>query len=188
MSTYARTCGYVRPLKRLLEGVQYAALADAGADPIYVESKDETLADAILQLQPGDTIAVFRLHVLAPPKKTTVDRPRDAIWDAVDQIKAKKAIIFEVDTGRKSTTDDALRAMIRDAIDMLTSGGRAAAGRENGKKSRGRDPIPFTDAEVEQARNAWFSRQHRTNDDAVRASPKHWTRARSFEKFGPSGR
>jgi hypothetical protein len=185
MSTYAKIWGYVRPHRLLLADAQRHALKAAGADPIFIESKDEGLEDVVNQvIQRGDTLAVYSLHVLAPPRKLTTDKPREKLWETVDRIDAKGVTILEVETGRTSKQPADLRAMIRDAIETMTSASRRA----NGRKSLGRPKIEFTEAEIELARIAWRSMDHRTNGDAIRASPEKWEYWRSMKMFGPSGR
>jgi hypothetical protein len=178
--------GYVRPLPRLTEARQRAALAVCRV--VYVESKAETLADLIGSLRKGDVVAVVWLHVLAAPRTTYKDKPRDALWTAIQQIEAKGAAIFEVETGRHTATKSERDGMIRDAIEHLTSAGRAAAGRKNGRKSKGRPPLTFPTEIVERARVAWFDLRHATNEDAVAAGPKGWSMSRYYKQFGPSGR
>jgi hypothetical protein len=183
MSSKENIRGYVRPkMPRLSEVAQQSAVAGAGV--VYTESKDETLADAIQSLRRGDVLVVHSLIVLAPPKSRTTDKPRAGLWDNIAAVEAQGATILEVQTGRSSAIPTARDAMIRDAIEALATGGR----RENGRLSKGRPPIEFTAAEIEQAKAAWFDLRHRTNADAIRASPARWTMDRSFKEFGPSGR
>jgi hypothetical protein len=178
--------GYVRPLPRLTEARQRAALSVCRI--VYVESKTETLADLIATLRKGDVVAVVWLHVLAAPRTTYKDKPRDALWTAIEQIEAKGASIFEVETQRHTATKVERDGMIREAIEHLTSAGRAAAGRRNGAKSKGRPAKVFAPEIVERARVVWKSLDYDTNDDAVKAGPKGWAMSRYYKTFGPSGR
>jgi hypothetical protein len=178
--------GYVRPLPRLTEARQRAALSVCRI--VYVESKTETLADLIGSLRKGDVVAVVWLHVLAAPRTTYKDKPRDALWTAIEQIEAKGASIFEVETSRSTSIKSERDGMIRDAIEHLTSAGRAAAGRKNGRKSTGRPAKVFPPDVIERARVAWFDLRHRTNEDAVAAGPKGWSMSRYYKQFGRSGR
>lgn len=179
--------GYIRPLPRLTEAGQRAKLTAAGCGSIYVEAPQETLADLIASLRKGDTVCVVHLHVLAAPRRTTKDKPRDALWDAVIAIEAKGASILEVETGRATSNKFDRDGMIRDAIEHLTSAGRAAAGRRNGKKSKGRPPRDVS-GEIDAARVAWFDLRHAVNEDAQAAGPKGWSLSRYYKTFGPSGR
>ncbi|MFM2422179.1 MAG: hypothetical protein RL291_709 [Pseudomonadota bacterium] len=178
--------GYVRPLPRLTEARQRAALLLCRV--LYVESKTETLADLIATLRKGDVVAVVWLHVLAAPRTTYRDKPRDALWLAIEQIEAKGASIFEVETQRHTATKSERDGMIRDAIEHLTSAGRAAAGKRNGAKSKGRPAKVFAPEVIEAARIAWFDLRHRTNVVAVKAGPKGWSMSRYYKQFGQSGR
>jgi len=178
--------GYIRPLKRLPEDRQRKALAVCGV--VYVESKTETLADFIATLRKGDVVAVVWMHVLAAPRTTYKDKPRDALWTAIEQIETRGASIFELETGRSSSLKSERDGMIRDAIEHLTSAGRAAAGKRNGAKSKGRPAKVFEPEIVERARVAWFDLRHAKNEDAVTAGPKGWSMSRYYKQFGPSGR
>lgn len=180
--------GYIRPLPRLTEAGQRVKLATAGCASIYVEGAGETLADAIAGLRRGDTLAVVWLHVLAPSRKSYRDRPRQALWAAVRAIEARGASILETETGRSSAVPAERDDMMQDAIEHLTSAGRAAAGRRNGRKSKGRPPVEYTEDVVERARGVWYDLRHDTNTAAVAAGPDGWTLSRYYRQFGPSGR
>jgi hypothetical protein len=180
--------GYIRPLPRFASSGQQEALLAYGVHPdrICVEGHNgETLDGCIRLLRPGDVLAVRHLHLLAPPKLRTVDKPRRDLWAAVREIEARGASIFEVSAHRSSLKRDERDAMIADAIEALTHAGRSP---RKGRPQPGRPPLEFSEKEVEQARRAWFDIRHRTNDDALRASPKGWTKQRSYDEFGPSGR
>jgi hypothetical protein len=178
--------GYVRPLPRLTEARQRAALFVCRV--LYVEGKTETLADLIATLRKGDVVAVVWLHVLASPRTTYKDKPRDALWTAIEQIEAKGASVFEVETARSTSIKSERDGMIREAIEHLTSAGRAAAGKRNGKQSKGRPAKVFAPEIVERARVAWFDLRRGTNEDAKAAGPAGWSLSRYYKQFGPSGR
>jgi hypothetical protein len=110
------------------------------------------------------------------------------LWLAIEQIEARNASIFEVETQRSSSIKSERDGMIREAIEHLTSAGRAAAGKRNGKQSKGRPAKVFAAEVIEAARIAWFDLRHRTNTDAVRAGPKGWSMSRYYKQFGQSGR
>lgn len=187
ISTARHLRGYVRPLPRLTAAGQEAGLAAHGVatDKVYVEGRgDETLAALIRSLRKGEVVAIMRLHILAPPKLRTADRPRRELWAAIRAIEAKGASVFEVESGRSTATKSERDDMIADAIEALTHSGRSPRRRDGA----GRPPKVFTPEQTEQARVAWFSLQHRTNKAAIQASPKGWTMTRSYQVFGPSGR
>jgi ketopantoate hydroxymethyltransferase len=105
------------------------------------------------------------------------------LWTAIQLIEAKGAHVIEVESGR-STADRADRdAMIADAIEALTHSGRSPRRRDGA----GRPAMDVEDTK-EAARVAWFSREHRTNADAIRAGPAKWKEWRYYRNFGPSGR
>lgn len=187
ISTTKHIRGYVRPLPRLTVAGQADVLMRHGVTEakIYTEGKDGETFDALVRsLRKGESVAVMRLHVFAPPKLRTADRPRRALWDAIKRIEAKGATVFEVETGRCTATKADRDDMIADAIEHLTHSGRSPRRRDGA----GRPPKMFTDAQIEQARRAWFDLRHRTNKAAIAASPKGWAMTRSYKTFGPSGR
>jgi hypothetical protein len=100
----------------------------------------------------------------------------------------KAALLLPVSPSNFFATRGDRDGMIRDAIEHLTSAGRAAAGRRNGQKSAGRPAMKFDDAVTEQARIAWFDLRHGTNAAAIRAGPAGWVQTRYYRVFGPSGR
>lgn len=158
-----------------------------GCGEVYVEGR-EALADFIGSLRKGDTAVVVWLHVLAPPRKTTNARPRDELWDAITRIEAKGATILEVETSRHSAIKADRDGMIRDAIEALTSAGRARASRENGRKSAGRPPHAIDPKERKQAASVWHDVRYPSDQAAIAAGPKSWTRYRYEKQFGKSGR
>lgn len=180
--------GYVRKMPRLTESGQTARLTAAGCSTLFVEGEGETLADAISGLRRGDVLAVVWAHVLTPPRKSYRDKPRDALWTAIRAIEKRGATIFEVETGRSTSIQAERDGIIRDAIEHLTSAGRAAAGRKNGRKSKGRPVDEVEPDEIERARVAWFDLRHETNEAARLAGPAGWSDYRYRKHFGPSGR
>lgn len=190
ISAKAKHRGYIRPLPRYTRAAQEAALSLL-CGVIYVEGEgSETLDEAVRSLRRGDVLVVQHMHLLAEPKRTTADKPRASLWSAIEAIETKGASILEADTGRSSLVRGQRDGMIADAIETLTRSGRALSRRKaqaNGRKG-GRPPIEWTEAQIEQARRAWFDLRHPTNAAALRASPKGWTMARSYRTFGASGR
>ena len=184
ISTTRHLRGYVRPLARLTRAGQLAALG-LNRDQVYVEGENAETLDALIRsLRKGEAVAVVRLHILAPPKLRTADRPRRALWAAIKAIEAKGASIIEVESGRSTATKSERDDMIADAIEALTHSGRSPRRRDGA----GRPPKVFSVEQVEQARVAWFDLRHRTNKAAIDASPKGWSMTRSYKSFGPSGR
>jgi hypothetical protein len=180
--------GYVRPLSRFSAAGQIAGLAEHGVprERVYVEGDGPETLDALIRsLRRGEAVAVVRLHVLAPPKLRTADRPRLALWAAIRAIEARGAHIIEVDSGRSTATKAERDDMIADAIEALTHAGRAPRSRDQS----GRPPKTFPPEVVERARAVWFDLvRHRTNADAVQAGPQGWAMTRYYRTFGPSGR
>lgn len=179
--------GYVRPLGRFTTAGQLARLAEHGLsrDRIYVEGDGpETLDGLIRALRRGEAVLVVKLHVLAPPKMRTADRPRRALWDAIKRIEAKGAHIIEVDSNRSTALKPDRDDMIADAIEALTHAGRAPRSRDGA----GRPPKKFTAEQINAARIAWFDIRHKTNAQAIAEGPKGFSLSRYYKTFGPSGR
>ena len=179
--------GYVRHLLRFAASGQETVLIAYGVPPnrIFIEGRGgETLEACIQLLRPGNVLAVRHLHLLAPAKSSTNDKPRRALWAALKAIREKKASVYEVSTARNSLNPDERDDMIADAIEALTHAGRSP------RKGHlpGRPAFTYSEKQIDQARRAWFDIRHRTNSDAIRASPKGWTAQRSYDEFGPSGR
>lgn len=149
---------------------------------------DVDLADFIGSLRKRDVAVVVWLHVLASPRKTTSVRPRDELWKAIRAIEARGATIFEVNTCRHSATLSERDGMIQDAIEHITSAGRAAASQKNGEKSRGRAPDVIDEGERKRALAVWHDVRFVSNAQAIAAGPKGWTHYRYNKLFGPSGR
>lgn len=182
---------YIRDLPRLKASGQLKRVEGCGA--VHVEGRKasggaETLADFIASLRKYDIAVVVWLHVLAPPRTTTNARPRDEMWDAITRIEAKGASIWEVETCRHSVTKVDRDGMIRDAIEALTSAGRARASRANGRKSAGRPSHEIDPKEREQAASVWHDVRYPSDQAAIAAGPKSWTRYRYEKQFGKSGR
>jgi len=166
---------------------QLARLAEYGLsrDRIYVEGDGPETLDAMIKaLRKGESVIVVRLHILAPPKLRTADRPRRALWDAIKRIEAKGCAIVEVDSNRSTALKLDRDDMIADAIEALTHAGRAPRSRDGA----GRPPKQFTPDQIEQAKAAWFDLRHKTNTVAVTAGPKGFSLTRYYKTFGPSGR
>lgn len=186
ISTARHLRGYVRPLARLTVAGQVEALNRFGIvrERIYVEGAGPESLEAMTRaLRKGEAVAVVRLHILAPPKLRTIDRPRRELWAAIQAIEAKGAHIIEVDSGRSTSSKSERDDMIADAIEALTHAGRSPRRRDGA----GRPPMDVDDTK-EAARVVWFSREYRTNADAIRAGPAKWKEWRYYRNFGPSGR
>ncbi len=185
--------GYVRHLPRVPGHLQAAKLRDHGLSDgnIYTEGEDgASLSGMIRALRSGDVVAVTQLHLLAPPKAKTSDRPRVALWSGLRNIEAKGASIIEVDTGRRSWIPAERDDMLLDAIEKITHSGRTPRKRD----VPGRPPVAFSAADIEFARREWFDLRHKTNGAALKAIKRKvpkWTLSRCYDKalgFGPSGR
>ena len=185
--------GYVRHLPRVPGHLQAEKLRAFGLSDVAIYTEGDGgagIVALIRALRRGEAVAVTQLHLLAPPKNKTSDRPRLALWNAIHDIEAKGASIIEVDSGRHTAILAQRDAMIREAIEKITHSGRSPRKRD----VPGRPPAEYSDAELEFARREWFDLRHRTNGAALKAIKRKlpkWTLARCYDKatgFGPSGR
>lgn len=171
--------GYIRPLKRYAEAGQRESLEGIGCERIYVEGADqETLAETIKSLRKGDVLAVYRLFLLAEPRRVTKDRPRRSLFKNLRAVEAKGATVLETDTGRTSTSHR--DCILFDAIERLS--GNVSA--ENGAQSAGRPPKVFTEEQLAAAKAAWESIKYRTVADAVAQFPEGFSQARAYALWG----
>ncbi len=186
--------GYVRPLKRLTEEGQIRALIEAGVPErsIQVEGRDgESLAVTVKAARKGDVLTVRRLRVLAEPKKSTKDVPRNTLRDTLIELRTKGVVIHETDTGVQITCAPEEIEAIAGAFNDLASGG------DTGSKKQGRPPkIPWAMPEdKDNAKLMWESAKYVTADDAVAAindkffakSKTKLTRANAYYLFGKRG-
>lgn len=174
--------GLVRDHPRLRASGQKRILEAAGFDPIYELGKDCTIEDAVKSMRPGNTAGVLRLWVLADLKRGRKGGARQALYTAIDAIEARGAVIEEVESGRVTSDPKQRDAMIREAAEAVTRGGRGLASVKN--LPRGRKALEFSPATVEQARGVWESRRHKTWDDVKAALPKGFTVHRAYRMFG----
>ena len=158
-------------------------LEQHGFDPIYELGKACSLEEALRSFRPGNIAGVTRLHVLTDPKVGKKKGQRLALYAAVDTIENQGAIIEEVDTGRLSSDRKQRDAMIREAAEIVTKGGRGLKSAENGLKG-GRPKKKFTDAETGEARRVWENRKIKTWTDARAKLPRGFSTARAYKLFG----
>jgi hypothetical protein len=164
--------GYVQALPRSTAEAQERALRAAGFERIVVEGKNETRADLIEMLRPGDVVGVTQMHVLAKKKTSNHDIPRDSLKAAIKEITEKRATIYETATGLHSKDPASRDEMIFAAFEHIASAGRSAAGKRNGGKSLGRPGRNWTEEQLKAMDEHWFSLKHRSNETAVRAINK----------------
>lgn len=179
------TRGYVRHMTRITADSQAEKLRSHGVpnDKIYTEGNGEESLDALIRsARKGEVIAVTRMHVLAPPKGKTSDRPRVALWKALHAIEAKGAAILEVETGRSTAASNAERdEMIADAIEQITHSGRSPRKRD----TPGRPPVMFSPEDIEKARIVWADRGIATWGEVRERLPNGFSTWRAYKMFGP---
>lgn len=174
--------GMVRDFPRFRAATQKRMLEAREFDPIYTLNKDISFEDAVKSLRAGNVCGVARLWILADPKKRRKGGMRQALYDAVDAIEERGAIIEEVDSGRVSTNKSQRDAMIREAAEVVTRGGQAAKSAKNLPK--GRKAVEFAPEVYEKAKSAWESRKYKTWDDVAKALPPGFTVYRAHKLWG----
>jgi hypothetical protein len=75
--------------------------------------------------------------------------------------------------------------MIREAVSSLRKSGKPLP--EMGR-GRGRPKMEWSDDQLMQAKEAWFSRDYSTNIAAAKGMPKGFGARRAWLLWGPSGR
>lgn len=181
----------IRDKPRLKGGPQREALTLHGCGDLIDLGAPHGERDLMDRLRRGDTVKLRRLHILVPPKRDTRERPRLTLWEMVHAIEDRGASIMEIDTGRSSKDLRQRDEMIRDAIEIVTEGARAAAAkvsRENGRLG-GRPPAQISDDRRQAARATWFDAS-KMGARLQRDLKRHgYSLARCYREFGPrSGR
>lgn len=173
---------------RATAGRQEAALRAAGASWIVKVGKNgiaQSWRDPARQVRPGYTVYVYAL-VLVPTKRGEDELPPSGqIGDFVAEVHSRGGCIVEPYTGRNSCDPKQRRAMIKDAINGLRSSGKPLP--EMGR-APGRPAVEWTDEQLLQAREAWFSKDYATNAAAAKHMPKGFGARRAWLLFGKSGR
>lgn len=138
--------GYVRHTVREPAAKQVAELVEYGCGEIYQEGRDgETLRAAVNSLRPGDEFVVTMLDRIAGAKHTL--RP----W--LEEIAARKSVIVETRTGRRSDVSEQAMAMVLDAIARKGNPSEiASAAGKLGIAKRKRE----TERRVAKARKDWL--------------------------------
>jgi len=157
--------GYIRPSNRWSESRQREAIDAAGVERVWIESRDETLADMIRQLRRGDVVAVWRLALLAEPTADRRDPQRRVVMvQRLQEIEARGASVRELHSGRSSAVAADRDAMILDGADDLS--GRGPRAKSN--NPAGRPPVDWEPWRPVLERE-WYSLQHDTNAEALAA-------------------
>lgn len=183
--------GFSRKHPRHTLGTQEKALREQGAAVVFVadEHRDLTREQFLKALRKGDTLVIWRLFLLAEPRQKTRDNPRQDLWSVLADLRKRNVTVLEAATGRVSADQAQRDAMLAEAIEMLTYGGRghSVTAKINGSKG-GRPSAQFTDQQIKDAKAAWFCVKIEKNEDAVKQFPEGFSAARAYKMFGPSGR
>lgn len=168
MSTAPTVLGFVRPRAGLDPASQHKTLLAAGvpAERTYEQGRaSETLDAAIRALRPGDLLAVARAYLLVDVRRIRGAAPRrEALWSIMGRIEAAGAVLWDVESDRKTATNRTRDAIIRDAIETL------ARSRVPGiAKPRGRPKREWPEATRAALDRHWKSLDHNTDDDALAA-------------------
>lgn len=181
--------------KRASRDAQEALIrADGGQDIKAVGNAGcETWREAVRVVRPGDEVRVMAL-VLVPTERGDDNLPPSGQpAEFILEVHQRGGSVIECRTGRNSRDAADRRAMIGDAVRSLRSGGRKLP--KSGKPA-GRPVVAWTDAQMAQAKRAWFSKDYATNEVAERHMPSveidgetvPFTTTRARRLWGPSGR
>jgi hypothetical protein len=181
MSTKSYIVGFLRQHPRHKISEQEVWLKEAGALKLYSD-----LELCIRQRRPGDVVAVTHAHLLSEPKdRRKKGGPRQSLYSALDGFKAKKTVVWEVSTNRRTDDADQRELMVREAIEKL------ARTRVHSDR-KGRPPRKWTQEELETIEWHWRSLGHETNEEAIAAMRAEGIKRISVsivsKRFGPSGR
>lgn len=129
-------------------------------------------------------VEVVDMFLLAPRAGSPAKRRR-ALEATVKEIIKWKAHIRELNTGHESPEN--LPDMMGRAYEMIARSGRGKKSAINGAKSKGRPRI-FTKEQNTAMRTHWFSREHKTANEAVAAIHALGMKVKRtylYSKFGP---
>lgn len=185
--------GFVRAFKQRHPAArQRQALLKAGVEIIY-EIGDEGCTSwraAVKSLRKGDVLCIEALALLPDERIPGKLQPAADLIEALDEIRDKRAVIYETSTGRRSDNLEELKAMRADAIKALGAGGRSlpsAKAKENGGKG-GRRPKAFSEREMERAELIWHAvKKYPRWKDVKAALPEKFTTDRAYKLWGPRG-
>lgn len=140
---------------------QRASVKAAGAEYVY-EITPDTASQLFSAVRPGDTVYVYLLALLAPPRTRDGKSPALHMIETTDAIVCKrKALLVETMTGRRSDNPQAYKAARATAHATLNRGGRdmtSHAARAMGKHpKRGRKAADFSDDQKKEARAIWYN-------------------------------
>lgn len=177
----------VRALPRYPASVQTDALEASGCGQTIDIATGR--ARLIETLRKGDVVKVWKLHLLAEPKRRTDDNPRRDLWAILHQIEDRGATVLELSTGRTSSDHRQRDLMIADAVEILTRGQHAVARKiaaQNGLNG-GRPPTKISDEQRDRARALWFDLKVYGVDLRRILKAEKYTLARCYREFGPRG-
>lgn len=190
MSSTVHIRGFVRPDAGLDPDAQHRALVAAGVScrATYEQGRGgETLAVAIRSLGPGDELAVLRAYLLVDVAKVRdASARRIALWDIMGAVDAAGAVVWEVESGRKSATTHERDGMIADAIEVFARSRVRGLVRKAGRPRR-----VWTDSEREIVVRHWHDLRHATNKAAIKAMAADGVKISETDAWrvaGPSGR
>jgi hypothetical protein len=181
MSTTPLRVGFIRQNDKHTLEAQKASMKRAGITRIYTD-----LALCIRQRRKAerDIVAIHKGMLLADPSdKRRLGGMRGSFWRNLDKLEAAGAVLWEVATNRSTATKRERDLITREAVDDLA--------RTRRYDRAGRPPREWSPSDLAIMRLHWFSREHATNKDAIRAMAAdglHVTESMVLKKMGRSGR
>jgi hypothetical protein len=153
---------------------------------IEIGGKNETWRDAVRQVREGDTVFIWVL-VRVPTRKGKDELPPVAqVREVIREIEARKGVLIEVYTGRKSSKAADKSDMIADAQRSLKTAGRRLM--PPGLAPPGRRKRKFSDADLALAEEIWTNVTKYPSWSFVQQHlPEGFTTARAFRAWGARG-
>lgn len=173
--------GFVRKSDRHTLDAQATAMARARIVRVY---DDLDLCIRQRRRGHGDVVAVHRAMLLADPRdRRKLGGLRRSFRAALDRIEDAGAVVLELDSNLSTAKPRERDRIVRAAEDELARVRRYA--------QTGRPRRVWSDADRAIMRLHWFSREHRTNADAIEAMHKDGLRVTAsqvYKLLGKSGR
>lgn len=169
--------GWIRASTRKSENAQREALAAVGCTTLYVHG-DDTPDDLVRDLRQGDKACMTTLARISSTRKD-IEPFRKAVH-------AKGAVIWELETNRRSDNADDMSAMWADAVSELTGEARGltpAQAKRNGSKGgkiKGKRAAERRTS-ITEAKSVWYDPGAGTvRERLARPEMRGWTLASAY--------
>lgn len=169
-----------------LEGRRYFA----GCDPhvLHVGQLPKLAFDVARSVREGDTVWLWALPMIVVNRKLAGTRHHAQITLFCKEVRGNGGTLVEGSTGRTSESRSQTAAMIEEAHNLVTHGGKKLPRRN---VPAGRKPKPWPSPEIETAaRRLWKSKNIESDAAAIREAKEQWpdVTERMMRNLGKSGR